>query len=412
MSVIVDDRDGQVQYHGLWEHHSGTAPEYQSTTSASATPGDSVTFTFEGTSIDVFGTAGPGNGGTMKFSIDQSPNSSYTAPATEVALYHQLFWTSGLLSDGSHTLLITHMSLPGNQTGKIFLDYILYNTTSTAGKTLFVDDSDAHAEYSLGWNTTGGNGNFKQAAHLSTSAGSSVSLAFEGNFVSASGPVFFGTKGEGFNASVAIDGGSPSPITQSHLSQVGQTTFNNILFTTSNLAPGNHTIVVTALDNHPFGVDYFLFGGPTNTSGAITSAPPIPSSTQSAPPANFPPSQNLRSSNVPAIIGGALGGLVFVALVVAGLFKFLRRRRGRSFTRLGRRTHIIPGWVQRRATASSGTTVLSVEGPDSESATRLAVDPFLLRLAKQRESTPPRPESPPPQYLSNPPSLSDHLPDD
>ncbi|KAJ7490740.1 hypothetical protein FB451DRAFT_1389505 [Mycena latifolia] len=266
MSVIVDDSDEQVQYYGEWERW-GSAPEYQSTSTASMTRGDNATFTFEGTSIGIFGTVGPGNGATMNFSVDQSPRSSYTAPPAPSALFHQLLWSSGLLSDGSHTLLITHDSSE-IQKSAIFLDYILYNTTSTAGKTLFVDDSDARAEYSSGWNTTDGNGNFKQAAHLSTSAGSSVSLAFEGNFVSVNGPVFV----EGFNASVVIDGGSPSPITQSLPSRVVQTTFNNILFTTSNLAPGNHTIVIIALDDHPFGVDYFLFGGPTNTSGTATSA--------------------------------------------------------------------------------------------------------------------------------------------
>ncbi|KAJ7490752.1 hypothetical protein FB451DRAFT_625500 [Mycena latifolia] len=403
MSVIVDDRDDQVQYHGEWEQRSGSAPEYQSTSSASMTRGDNATFTFEGTSIGIFGTVGPGNGATMNFSVDQSPRNSYTAPPAPSTLFHQLLWSSGLLSDGSHTLLITQDSSE-IQKSVIFLDYILYNATSTAGKTLFVDDGDARAEYSSGWNVTGGNGNFEQAAHFSTSVGSSVSLAFEGTFVSVNGPVFFGTDGEGFSASVAIDGVSPCPIAQYNPSQV-QTTFNNVLFTTSTLAPGNHTIVIPALDDHPLSVDYFLFGDLTNTSGSATS--PIPTIL----PEIFPStSQNSKSSNVPAIIGGALGGLVFFTLVVAGLF--LRRRRARSFTGSGRRTHIIPGWAQRRPTlVSSVRTALNIETQNSESVARLAVDPFLLRLAKQRESAPPQPESAPPQYLSNPPSLNDHLPD-
>ncbi|KAJ7490755.1 hypothetical protein FB451DRAFT_1513693 [Mycena latifolia] len=360
MSVIVDDRDEQVQYHGQWAHHEGTATEYQSTTSASATRGDNITFTFEGTSIDVFGTAGSGNGATMKFSIDQLPSTSYTSPPVPSgsALYHQPLWTSGPLSDGSHTVLITQDSA-GSQKSVIFLDYILYNATSTSGKTLFVDDSDPRVEYSPGWNATGLNGNFKDTAHVSTAAGCSVSLTFEGSFVSINGPIAFGKSGEGFNASVVIDGGSPSPITQQRPSNQPQLIFNNQLFTTSNLAPGNHTIIITALDDHPLVIDYFLFGDLTNTSGTAataTSIPPTVSVIGTGIPDSQPKtsisSQSSRSLDLPAIIGGAVGGLALIVLLILGLLFWRQRARATRPVADFR-------WVNRPVSVASSVTTLA-----------------------------------------------------
>ncbi|KAJ7704924.1 hypothetical protein B0H17DRAFT_886048, partial [Mycena rosella] len=104
--VIIDDHDPRMQYNGQWGNY-GSSPEYLSTTRASRTRGDMVTFTFEGTSVGVFGTVGAGNGATMEFSLDHSPNSSFSAPPSISGLFHQPLWTSGVLFNELHTLSIT-----------------------------------------------------------------------------------------------------------------------------------------------------------------------------------------------------------------------------------------------------------------------------------------------------------------
>ncbi|KAJ7728578.1 hypothetical protein DFH07DRAFT_757210 [Mycena maculata] len=127
MSVIVDDQDVLLQYNapGGWIP-GGTSFEYMGTTTSSKTLGDSVIFTFEGSSISVYATVGPSGGSSMGFGIDQSVISLYSAPAVTSAMYHQVLWTSAFLPEGSHTLeMIQNSSYPNNT---IFLDYLLYNT--------------------------------------------------------------------------------------------------------------------------------------------------------------------------------------------------------------------------------------------------------------------------------------------
>ncbi|KAJ7704863.1 hypothetical protein B0H17DRAFT_695884 [Mycena rosella] len=351
MSVIVDDHDPQVQYKGQWGH-TGSSTEYLGTTRAAGTQGSTATFKFEGTSVGVFGTVGSGNGGSMAFSVDGSPSSSYSAPPLQSALYHQPLWVSGDLPDGEHTLSITQNSA-GKDKNEIFLDYFMYNTTSTAGKTLFIDDADLRVEYSSsGWEPFSVNGNFKQTSHSSTSPGATVTLNFEGNFVSINAPVVYAKNGEGFNASVSIDGDPPSPITQQHGSLAGTVTFNNQIFSKSGLGAGNHTMVITALDDHPLVLDYFLFGDgsgpPSPASGAnqaqgIALSSLFPASSQtlssivasptSSGSSNNPAlpesaaSQSSRPLDLGAIIGGAVGGLAVLVLLILGLLFWRQRKR-------------------------------------------------------------------------------------
>jgi hypothetical protein len=127
----------------------------------------------------------------MEFSIDGSPSSSYTAPLilSNSSLFHQALWTSEVLPEGPHTLLITQSSAE-SQNGTVSLDYLLYNTTSTSGKTIFIDDADddPRVEYSSAsrWNTqfTTGSTNrfFKHTTHSRESIGSAVTFKFEGAY--------------------------------------------------------------------------------------------------------------------------------------------------------------------------------------------------------------------------------------
>ncbi|KAJ7704866.1 hypothetical protein B0H17DRAFT_695946 [Mycena rosella] len=166
-----------VQYNGQWGD-TGSSTDYLATTRAAGTQGSTATFKFEGTSVGVFGTVGSGNGGSMGFSIDGSPSSSYSAPSLQSVLFHQSLWLSGDLPGGEHTLSITQNSA-GTDKNEIFLDYFIYNTTSTAGKTLFIDDADLRVEYSAsGWKPFSVNGVFKQTSHSSTSPGATVTLNF------------------------------------------------------------------------------------------------------------------------------------------------------------------------------------------------------------------------------------------
>ncbi|KAJ7194222.1 hypothetical protein GGX14DRAFT_378196, partial [Mycena pura] len=141
MSVIVDDRDFSIQYIQPWRTKGlGRSVEFQSTESQPGVTGEQAQFTFNG---DVYGTFGPSvddgseDGTSMAFSVDGGDVVTFTVPPrTTSAIHHQLFFSSPVLSQGTHALLIESA-----QSGSdIFLDYLLYDAAqaSTAGKTLFV----------------------------------------------------------------------------------------------------------------------------------------------------------------------------------------------------------------------------------------------------------------------------------
>ncbi|KAJ7174078.1 hypothetical protein C8R43DRAFT_873753 [Mycena crocata] len=184
MSVIVDDHDPAIQYNpsGGWLS-LGAPTEFMSTTRLATRAGATASFTFVGTSITVYGTVGPGgNASTIAFSVDASAPLTYSAPTVDSgALYHQAFFTSPILPEASHTLLITRDS--STKHNILFLDYILYTPVSSAEKTLFIDDAESQIKYAPNcWKTETSTQYFQYAVHVSQASGCSVSFSFEGMY--------------------------------------------------------------------------------------------------------------------------------------------------------------------------------------------------------------------------------------
>ncbi|KAF8124025.1 hypothetical protein K438DRAFT_1893841 [Mycena galopus ATCC 62051] len=317
MSFIVDDSDPLVQYSspGGWTA-TGDVPEFEGTSHASATPGDTATLAFEGTSISVYGTIADGEAG-LNFSIDGVVVGSYQSPEVDHVVHNLLFWTSPPLTEASHQLVVTvdQDSSTDASNRSIFLDYFIYNTTSTAGKTVLFDDSDAILSYSPDWQVnTDSDSSLRGTEHVSTSARASVALSFQGTQIS-----FFGPSGQkGLQASVVIDG------SDSHSGVITQSNTQNQLFASSVLPPGQHTINVTVLTGDPTAIDYFFV---ENTATTL----PSPTNTPASDGTQKPVSSSLASSHaskalpITAIVGGAVGALVILVLILVGLL--MRRRR-------------------------------------------------------------------------------------
>ncbi|KAG5636537.1 hypothetical protein H0H81_007704 [Sphagnurus paluster] len=122
-------------------------------------------------------------------------------------------------------------------------------------------------------------------------------------------------------ASFSVDGGPPTPFLLSgHSSTEGNSTYNQVLFTTPSLPPGSHYIVVTyngSPDVAPLTLDYIYLSTATELAAATSSSP------------------NCGVISVGVIVGGTLGG-VALALLAFGLFFFIfsgKRRRPISFKR-------------------------------------------------------------------------------
>ncbi|KAJ7912897.1 hypothetical protein B0H13DRAFT_2005851 [Mycena leptocephala] len=316
-AAIVDDQDPLVQYAGTW-NRAGAAEEFDSTTTWSATAGTTASFPFVGTSITVYGTVAALNLSpqvSMSFVVDGSVTGTYTPPNNMTAdIHHEPLWTSpsSSLNNDSHTLVIKQTAAASG--GVIFLDYIIYSTTSTSVSSYFIDDRDARIQYTPAWRLFGSEGDFQHTSQASTSMGDRFSLKFDGKAISFYGGVTSLTA----NASMTIDGGPPKfwvpPTTAA--------TTNNLIYNSGDLSPGTHTLVVTAQNGQPVWADYFLVtpNPPGSTSSASTSATSTPSPSITPPPSH-------KSTPIGAIVGPVVGVLVLIALVAA--FFLCRRRRRR-----------------------------------------------------------------------------------
>lgn len=202
-AVIVDDRDPNIHYTGTWED-GGLSIDFSGTATWSPVQGSTANFTFvgetfstvlylditadtrlsflpTGSGITIFGTVAAVDSpqSSMKFELDGATSGTYTASALASDIHHQPLWTSPTLPEGSHTVLITQTASQGSE-GVIFLDYFIYNTTSTGVGPYFIDDRDPRITYTPPWRLFGSDPDFQHTSQGSTSTGDSFSLQFEG----------------------------------------------------------------------------------------------------------------------------------------------------------------------------------------------------------------------------------------
>ncbi|KAJ7819770.1 hypothetical protein B0H14DRAFT_1352172 [Mycena olivaceomarginata] len=180
------------------------------------------------------------------------------------------------MNEGSHTIVITQIA--AQTAGVIFLDYIMYNTSSSTVHPYFIDDRDPRIKYTAAWRKFGSDPDFQHTSQGSTFAGDSFSLPFEGKSISYYGGINNGSVGEVLNASIVIDGGPPTFFVPGV--QPDAVTTNNLIFNSGDLSEGNHTLVVTAENDHTVWTDYFLVTPntrtPTSNTFPLTSGPSSP----------------------------------------------------------------------------------------------------------------------------------------
>ncbi|KAJ7194223.1 hypothetical protein GGX14DRAFT_700960 [Mycena pura] len=361
MSVIVDDRNISIKYNPEWTTLDlGTFIDFRATTSQPPVTGGEAQYTFNGTSVSVYGTFGPSaddgseNGTSMAFSVDGGDAATFTVPPrTTSATHHQLFYSSPVLSQGLHTLLIQ-----STQSGSdIFLDYLLYDAgqASTAGQRLFVDDNETVVEYSPGWQLNNSESCFMHTTHFSQSPESWVSLTFEGTLLQLFGPITPGPGGVAYSAHAVIDGGSPILLPTPHnLETSPNTSFNTELFATTSLSQGRHTINFTVSSDSavPLFVDYFLIQSGGSSTAPATSIPTLAATTLSnttsttqispSPTSRLSPKGPSGSDHQVAEIAGPMAAFLLVVLVI-GVFIGRRwaRRAQRSDVESSKRWHFL-----------------------------------------------------------------------
>ncbi|KAF7318466.1 hypothetical protein HMN09_00355800 [Mycena chlorophos] len=181
--AVVDDSDSAVVYSGAWPTF-GSGEEFQATTHCSTEVGSTATFEFTGTQVDVYGTmAANSTTASLSFAVDQGTSVSFAEPSgTTSDVHHQLFYSSGPLSNSKHTLLITQAAVaPSSNTNcSLYLDFVTYNATTTGAEAYFVDDRDPGIQYSPAWVQMGSEQDFMHTSQMTPGAGATMTFQFNG----------------------------------------------------------------------------------------------------------------------------------------------------------------------------------------------------------------------------------------
>ncbi|KAK0203751.1 hypothetical protein DFS33DRAFT_828954 [Desarmillaria ectypa] len=223
----------------------------------------------------------------------------------------------------------------------------------TTGSDIFcqfcIADNDARVLYNGPWSLDGAGPS--NTTHSTSTAGSTVSLSFNG-----SGIIVFGTVPSSSTTSnppttsFIVDAAAPFVTTEP---QTEQAYLNQPLFVASELSKDEHKIVINVTDagsDSPFILDYFFISPhPNSTSNteATISFPPTSSSSSTTSFASAIKSTTSSANNVssvnresPAVIQtlAALLGVMFlvIAILIAFLVIYIRKykiQRGRSIPR-------------------------------------------------------------------------------
>ncbi|KAF7304203.1 hypothetical protein MIND_00652400 [Mycena indigotica] len=328
--VIVDEADDAVHYAGSWGK-SGADLEFAQTTHCTTTQGSTASFSFVGTSISVYGTIAVNTtAGALSFVLDNRSSATYTPTNMPSVIHHEQFYSSGTIANGSHSLVITQTAVDPARC-VLFLDYITYQATVDGPGPYFIDDRDTTIAYTPAWTDFGSEQDFMHTSRATPGAGAKLTYTFNGRGISYYGGI---TAGNRTNASISIDGGPPTFFVPSLAP--GIVKVNNLYYNSGDLADGRHTLVVSAMNDNPVWMDYFLVvpplpaapgtGGGGASGGGSSSTMSGPGQSGTTLPGGTTTTVK-SSTNVGAIAGGVIGGIVLLAcLAFSALFLYRRRQ--------------------------------------------------------------------------------------
>ncbi|RDB25412.1 hypothetical protein Hypma_007554 [Hypsizygus marmoreus] len=319
-SVIVDDSDANIHYSSDWvqeapgsyDNYGNFGPAYQHTIHTTTAKG-SLTFPFNGTSVNVFGTTHASNADpTWDCYVD-----GIRIEATKPFFARENNWQlcrQNAIPDGQHELTVNVTSA-----GPTFaFDYIQYTPPPNArldSAVIRLDPTDPALHFSDGWNKLGG-------AMATNKPASNVTFEFTGKALSWVGyiPKELGTAPA--NGTYAIDGADPVPFRLNGLEDTSNSVYHQTFFTTHDVNPGLHTIVVKHNGDGqqiPLTMDYLLV-----TNGTFAESLPPSGDSSTSPP------QGEGKADLPigAIVGGVIGGIILFGFILG--FILWRRRRHQS----------------------------------------------------------------------------------
>ncbi|KAK8853189.1 hypothetical protein IAR55_003891 [Kwoniella newhampshirensis] len=338
MNITLDDTSPQFRYisrspsAGWLQNHTddpSTDLYYKSTFYGTYSDGDSVSLTFNGTQVVIYGAKRP-NHGRYSTQLDGGDVLYQDGSSTQAQFQTVLFQASGLSSETEHTVVITNSpTVPAgfNSNSWFDIDFAVITTSTPISRDTVVttyDDTSSICQYSgTGWVTNPPlqpGRYYNTTAHITQVTGDTVQLNFNGSVVQVLGGLY---RDHG-NYSVSLDGGQAQNYNGTFFDlQPGAT-----LYQASNLENGPHTLLITNLGGGPKGsffdldavIVYNIINTPLSANGThITNG-----NNSTTPP------HSSSSNHVGAIAGGVVGGVAGLALVILLVWFLFRRSESRK----------------------------------------------------------------------------------
>ncbi|KAF7341833.1 hypothetical protein MSAN_02038600 [Mycena sanguinolenta] len=327
--VVVDDQDSDIHFSTGWGPTAAeNAFQFAGTMTAPGGQGSTATYSFEGTSISVFGLMRANSGGantTFTFTIDGDAQSSQNATigTDGVEHFHRKFFQSQTLADGPHTLDIL---VAATQSTDVLLDYLIYEAsqnaaldTSTTARLLVLNTSPQLA-YSSGWSPTISglrSGLVETAISLNSSVagavdlGATVALNFTGVGIEVRGVLV--TPFPSPVAAYSIDGGPLTDVQMPASDASYENAQSNFPFIAQTFGTvGTHSLVITPLIPGAFYFDFITVQSSTASfppKANIALPPSLTSSTALTPTTTTGSPTGTTSPSSGNIPPGAIAGI-------------------------------------------------------------------------------------------------------
>ncbi|KAG6850565.1 hypothetical protein H0H93_011764 [Arthromyces matolae] len=276
--VVIDDADSSIQYYGSgWFTAAGDdslgidGPTYLGSQHGFKANGNGgFTFTFVGTSVELYGTNGqvPYNDGYDPKWGCRVDGQAFSPPggSSDAENNWPLCATDGL-SEGTHQLVI---DVTGVGDGTFWFDRLMYTPSGStpSNAVMWVDATrDSAFQYDNTWHSA--------SAMVTAVNGGSVTFGFTGTALTWVGEIPGSSDISPASLTYTIDGSNSVTVPMvGKPSEDAPTQKNHVYFTTANFASGSHTIKVTYDGDQktPLTADYVYVRNGGSSSSSSTSA--------------------------------------------------------------------------------------------------------------------------------------------
>jgi hypothetical protein len=227
--VLVNDNSSAITYVGSWSYSTNRgAGDYDNDVHYTAANGNSVSYTFTGTGVDVLGPKSNASG-QFNVSVDGALIGSFSEFANTYTP-QSVIYSARHLAPGTHTVQLVKESS----------SYFQVDAFRVVPNSVELNDTSTSIVYSGAWTYANnrGAGDFDNDVHYTPNNGDSVSVTFTGTGIDVIGPM---SSADG-TANVQLDGAQISTITAVYS---GTYAPQQHYWGIRNQTPGTHTLTLT-----------------------------------------------------------------------------------------------------------------------------------------------------------------------